>query len=125
MKLLGTLSYKDKKYNINDTKEFISLESLKISEGFYGGRVTQLATTEEPGLYMCMEVMVPIDLLLVDTEETYTTLDEIPFSEPGEDFNEYTVAQLKECLEAYDIEYPSKSVKADLIQLLKEHLESI
>lgn len=136
MQLLNKLSYKGKDYVLEDTRGFTSLKSKGVPQGFYGGRVTQLAITEEPGLYMCMEVMVPIDLLLIDSEIEYP---EVPFDDikgeagvpgddkglPSEDFNEYTVAQLKECLEAYDVEFPSKAVKTDLIKLLETHLESI
>ena len=129
MQLLNKLSYKDKDYVLEDVRGFISLASKGIPSGFYGGRVTQLAATEEPGLYMCMEVMVPIDLLLIDSEIEY----EIPFSEepeiPGYDedvnFEEYTVAKLKECLEAYDVDFPSRATKPELINLLEEHLRSL
>lgn len=129
MQLLNKLSYKDKDYVLEDVRGFISLESKGIPSGFYGGRVTQLAATEEPGLYMCMEVMVPIDLLLIDSEIEYV-IEETPFSDEPEEvalenFEEYTVAQLKECLEAYDVDFPSRTTKPELIELLENHLRSI
>lgn len=63
-KMLSTLKYKGKKYDITDCNGMYNPESFGL-ENFYGGRVKRLGKTKEAGLYMCLEGNEVIDLILL------------------------------------------------------------
>lgn len=109
MRLLNSLTYKDKDYSIDDVVSFIPNEDKGVEEGFYGGRVTQLGVTKEKGVYLCMEKMDPIDILV----------EEIPFSDEPIDLNTLTNKELVAMLEETGIEVPARATKPELIALFE------
>lgn len=68
--LLGTLQLqKDKEpLKLQDSKGFIPLASLNLPEHFYGGRVNNLAKTEQEGIYLVVEGKEVIDVLVKEAK---------------------------------------------------------
>lgn len=106
MKLLNSTTYKGKEYTLEDVRGFIPKETKGLPDGYYGGRVTQLAKTDVKGLYLCMENMKVIDLLLFKDEMVV-------------DLTQFTNKELSKMLEKRGIDVPNKATKAELIELLK------
>lgn len=122
---MNSTVYEGKQYVLEDVRGFIPKESKGIPEGFYGGRVTQLAKTDVEGVYLCMENMKVIDMIIVEDEldravevDTETTL---PYDEVIEEaiYEEMTNKELITILEGRGIEVPKRATKNDLIDLLK------
>lgn len=122
-KLLNSTTYEGKQYTIDDVKGFIPNETKGLPEGFYGGRVTQLAKTDVNGLYLCMENMKVIDMIIVEDELDKVVDAEItlPYDEIIEEaiYEEMTNKELTTILEGRGIEVPKRATKNDLIDLLK------
>lgn len=101
MRLLNTLTLDGYKYGLNDSKGFmIAGRDYVLPDGFYGGRVNQLAKIDRKGIYMCMEGMEPIDLIVLNPKEL-------------------NKAELEAIVRAKKISIPPKATKEILLQLLK------
>lgn len=109
MRLLNSTNYLGKEWTIQDVRGFIPNKDKGIPEGFYGGRVTQLAKTDVQGLYLCMEKMEVIDLIFFD--------EEMKIKETK--LENKTNKELVALLEEKGIEVPSKYTKAELLALLE------
>lgn len=67
--LLGALRLdKSTKLNLSDSKGFVSLGKLGLPEDFYGGRVKNLARTEEDDVYLLVDEHDAFDVLVTDLE---------------------------------------------------------
>ena len=106
MRLFNSTNYLGKEWTIQDVRGFIPNKDKGIPEGFYGGRVTQLAKTDIQGLYLCMEKMEVIDLILFDE------------TAPKVNLAEKTNKELAKMLEDKGIEIPKRATKDELLALL-------
>lgn len=84
-KMLGTLKYQGKKYDITDCNGMYNPEAFGL-ENFYGGRVKRLGKTEVDRLYMCLEGSKVIDLILFeemfDKPEQKDKMEDVDRQEP-------------------------------------------
>lgn len=107
MRLFNSTNYLGKEWTIQDVRGFIPNKDKGIPEGFYGGRVTQLAKTDIQGLYLCMEKMEVIDLIFFNNETA-----------PKVNLAEKTNKELAKMLEDKGIEVPKRATKDELLALL-------
>ena len=105
MILLNSTKLGEKTYTIHDSRGFIPLEKVGLKTGFYGGRVKQLAKTEQPGLYLCCDLKNNVIDILVDEKK----------------LKDFTNKDLEALLLLKGKQPPNKATKEDLIKLIHQN----
>lgn len=101
--LLGKRAIGKKTYELNDSQGFVNTtkDPYKLPAGFYGGRITNVGKTSQPGVYLLIEGQRVIDLLLKKDELV-----------------NLKVLELQDILAAKGIMPSPKATKAQLLFLL-------
>lgn len=103
MILLNSTKLGKKQYTIQDSRGFVPLEKLDLLTGFYGGRVRQLARTEQKGLYLCLDYNNNVIDIYIDEKE----------------LESFTNKELEDILSTKKEKFPNKATKEELIKLIQ------
>lgn len=129
MELLNSTMYDGKEFSIEDVRGFIEPIKFGLPVGFYGGRVDQVAKTDDPEVFLLVEKHKVIDILIKKSDREPETKKGTGEAEEDKeeseviDYTQYTNDELRTMLLEKGIEAPKRAIKEELIALFTKEEE--